>query len=152
QGALAGAVRADEGDALGAAELEVEVSVDGLGAVAEADALEAQDDVARADAGGKVEVEAAALALGGESGALGGQLFDLLLAALGLAGARGRGAEALHELAGVGDLAVEGAHARLALGLAQRLLLFVGSVVAGIHRKASALERGDAVGVAVQEG
>ena len=150
EGGLARAVGAHQGDALAAVELERDVGVHVLVAVALGHVLELHHEV-----GGTRrlrEVEMDLLLLLGQHDALGHELVELFDAVLRLTGLGGLVAELLDELLEVGDLAV-----LLGLGglelLERRLaLLDEGGVVAGVHGELAVFDGGHVVDHAVEEG
>ena len=144
---LAGAVAADDGDALAAVDAPMEAPVDDLVAEALAHALEAQDLSARArhlweaEAHGPVRLARLHQLLAGEQ----------LDPALHLPRLAGFEAEAVDEALGLGALRLLPGAAQLQVALLLRALDPVGLVVAGVAPQPLDLEGVDGADLAVEE-
>ena len=151
EGRFAGAVGADEDDALAAFAGEVEVLVDDVLAVGLLDVGEGDDLEAGARGLRELEVHLAQF-LGG---LLDGDLleaFDLLFFRLGAGGHGGLGAEAVDEDLEVGDLALLGLEGGGLLGFARLFFLQVIVVVAVVIAEGAGAELEHAGAEGVEEG
>ena len=145
---LAGAVDAHDAPALAPADLEVEAVIDDLLAIALGDALQVRDIVPRAWR--RLELELHGLSALRRLDAL--DLVELLDPALHLRGMGGARLEALDESDLLGQHRLLALELRLLLLFAERPLLLVEFVVAGIGRQRPAVDLDDLADDAVHEG